>query len=226
MIYIFDKDFMKKITAFLLSAAFNGIAFGQSDSFHEDSRNFDIKLDFAAYNGTVTHNVSGALPSNAAAACVILTPQMEWAVSSKVSLGGSFAYSHYLDSARSASSSPQLNGIDGNFIFNLHFLRTPKTDMMIGFKLGIAGVRYSPNDGSGNIYGSLGGAADVHLTGRFYVSNHLAIIGNISFPSYIFNKFGKNLTDTYTIRFHGVCIGTGIAIKLSNQGTAGTQRNK
>ena len=215
---------MKRIIAVLFVFAIAEI--GLSQSFDKGSRNFDLNLDFAAYKGKVTHNVANAQPSNSGAASAILSPQMEWATGKRISLGASLTYSYYLDSSKSASGKPMLNGLDANFIFNFHFLRKPKTDMMVGFKLGIAGIRYDPNDGTGDIYGSMGLASDLHFTARFYVSNRFGIIANLAFPKYCFNKFGKSLDDTYTINFGGICIGTGLAIKLSNQRTEGKQAGK
>lgn len=213
---------MKKILVSLFVTSIAAIAFSQ-ESFDANSRNFDIKLDMAGYSGTIKNNQTDSV-RNASAVAIVLAPQMSWATGKKISLGASLAYSHYLDSSSSATSNPLLQGLDANFIFDFHFLRKPKTDMMAGFKLGIAGIRLDPNDASGDIYGSMGGAADIHFTARFYVSKRMGILANIAFPSYTFNKFGKNLNETQAVRFSGFCIGTGIAIKLSNQRTAGKQR--
>lgn len=211
---------MKKLILPFLIVIFSGTAFGQQESFHEDSRNFDIRLDFGNYNGSLKDNQTDSVHATAAAA-VILTPQMAWAVARSISLGGSLAYGRYLDT--SASS---MNGLDMNFVFDIHFLRKPKTDMMIGLKLGIAGIRLNANDGTGDVYGSMGICRDLHLMARFYVSERIAIIANLAFPGYTFNKFGKNLNDTFTIKLKGVSFGSGIAFKLRGQRTAGTAKNK
>lgn len=211
---------MKKLIFPFFIAVIAGTAFGQKESFHEDSRNFDIKLDFGGYSGTLKDNHTDSVHSTAAAA-VILTPQMAWAVARSISLGGAVAYSRYLDT--SASS---MNGLDVNFVFDIHFLRTPRTDMMIGLTLGIAGIRLDANDGTGDVYGSMGMRRDLHLMARFYVTERIAIIANLAFPGYTFSKFGKNLNDTFTINMKGVGFGTGVAFKLLGQKTAGTARNK
>ena len=202
---------MKKIITVLFTAAIIKIGFTQS--FDKGNRNFDIKLDFAGYNGTVKDNQTKT-EANSGAASVILSPQMTWGTGKKISIGTSLSFSNYLDSASATGSNPTLRGLDANFLFDFHFLRRPKTDMMAGLKLGIAGIRYNADDGTGDIYGSMGRASDIHLTGRFYVSDRVGIIANLSIPNYRFNKFGKNLDYTYTINFRGVCIGTGVAIKL------------
>lgn len=210
---------MKRILSTFVLSALAGFSFAQ-ESFHKDSRNFDIKLDLAVFNGTVSDNYFPSEQSIGAAS-VIIAPQMSWAVGRSISLGGSLAFSHYLDSS---STSGQLSGLDGNFLFDIHFLRRPKTDMMIGLKLGIAGLRLDPDDGTGDVYGSMGGTADVHWMARFYVSEKIAILASLCLPSYTFNKFGKNLNDTYTIKLRGFAFGTGIAFKLPNQRTSGSQR--
>jgi hypothetical protein len=211
---------MKRILGFILIFLCAGFAFAQ-ESFHKDSRNFDIKLDLAGYNGTLKDNQTDSV-QNTSAASVVLTPQMAWAVGKAISLGGSIGLSHYL----SDSASSQLNGLDANIIFDVHFLRRPKTDMMLGFKLGVGGIRLDANDGTGDVYGSMGVARDFHLMARFYVSEKLAIIATLGFPAYTFNKFGKNLKETYTIKLSGVAFGSGIAFKLPGQRKSGTQRNK
>ena len=209
---------MRKLIILLFASTFAGVAFSQ-ESFNEDSRNFDVKLDFAGYNGTLKDNSTDSVNSTAAAA-VVITPQMAWAVSRAISLGSSMAFSHYLDT--SASS---MNGLDMNFLFDIHFVRAPKADIMVGLKLGVAGIRLNANDGTGDVYGSMGLSRDLHFMARFYVSEHIAIITSLGFPGYTFNKFGKNLNDTYTINLKGFCFGTGVAFKLSNKATAGKQRN-
>lgn len=213
---------LKRTLLFFLAGFFATAAFGQKESFHDDSRNFDIKFDFAGYSGSIKDNQTDSIRSTAAAS-VMVSPQMAWAVSNGVSIGWSLVFSHYLDSAGSAA---QMNGLDANFLLDLHFVRTPRVDMMFGFKLGFGGLRLDANDGTGDIYGSMGLAGDVHLMGRFYVAERIAILLNLGVPGYTFNKFGKNLNDTYTIKFNGVCFGTGIALKLLNQRTAGSARNK
>ena len=210
---------MKRVTTFLLIAVSATLGFSQ-ESFHEDSRAFDVKLDFGAYQGTIKDNQADTSAASAAAS-IILSPQMSWAVTRVLSLGGSFAFSHY-----QVTSPASLNGLDATFLFDVHFVRAPKTDMMIGLKVGIAGIRLNPKDGSENVYGSMGLTSDLHLMARFYVSEHTAIIANLGFPGYVFNKFGKNLQETYTIKWNGACLGAGIAIKLANQSTSGSARNK
>lgn len=215
---------MKKTILLLLLSAYAGISFSQ-ESFGEDNRNLDIKLDFAGYSGTITDNFTDSV-QNSTAGGIVLTTQMQWAVARSISLGGSVAFNYYLNSFESSEGNPRLTGLDANFIFDAHFLRSPKTDMMAGLKLGIAGIRLNSDDGTGDVYGSMGGTADIHFMARFYVSNRMAIIANIALPGYSFNKFGKNLFDTYTIKWNGLCFGTGIAFKLLNQRTSGSQRNK
>jgi hypothetical protein len=214
---------MKNLFLFFLAILASITVFAQSNSFHDDSRNFDIKLDMGGYNGTIKDNLTDSTRTSGAAA-VVLTPQMAWAMSDAISLGGGISYSHYLDSSASSSKAPLLQGLDVNFLFDIHFVRTPRTDMMIGLKLGVAGIRLNPYDGTGDIYGSMGAAGDFHLMARFYVTNKLAIVASLGTPSYVFNKFGKNLNDTYTLRFRGVYFGTGITFKLPNQKTSGSQR--
>ncbi|TAL61880.1 MAG: hypothetical protein EPN85_03725 [Bacteroidetes bacterium] len=203
---------MKKIIFFLLIMAIATIGFAQS--FDKGNRNFDFKLDVAGYSGTVTDNQT-KIESKSGAASIVFTPQMTWGTGKKISMGTSLAYSNYLDSAGATGSNPTLRGLDANFLFDFHFLRRPKTDMMAGLKLGIAGVRYNPNDGTGDIYGSMGSAFDLHFTARFYVSEKVGIIANLAFPKYRFGKFGKNMDYTYTINFSGFCFGTGVAINLA-----------
>lgn len=190
------------------------------ESFHEDSRNLDVKFDYSTYTGTVRDNETDST-KNTSASAIVLTPQMSWALGSAVSIGSSLGLSHYLDTA---GTSVQMNGLDANFIFDLHFVRAPKVDMMLGLKMGVSGIRLYPADGTDDIYGSSGLTGDLHLMARFYVSEHLAILAGIGLPGYIFNKFGKNLNETSLIRLNGFSIGTGIAIKLLNQRTSGSAR--
>ena len=195
------------------------------ESFDKDSRRFDIKLDMAAFSGTVKDNYTKDV-SEFGAASLVLASQMSWAVSNRVSIGGSVAFSNYLDSAGASGSNPTLRGLDGNFLFDIHLMCRPKTDMILGLKLGIAGIRYNPDDGTGDVYGSPGTTTDLHWTTRFYVSEKIAIIANLAFPRYRFGQFGKNLKETSTVNFSGYCIGTGVTFKLPNKKTGGTQRNK
>ncbi len=210
---------MKKIILLLPIMLVLEASFAQS--FDKGNRNFDIKLDLAGYGGTITDNQALSV-ENSSAASVVLTPQMSWGVGKKISIGTSIAYSSYLDSAASSGSNPKFRGLDANFLFDFHFLRRPKTDMMVGLKLGMAGVRYNPDDGSGDIYGSMGRAADIHFMARFYVTESIGIIANLAFPGYRFGKFGKNVFDTYTISYTGFCIGTGVAINLTKKANSGT----
>ena len=203
---------VKKISTAVFILTLSATCFAQL--FDKGSRNFDIKLDLAAYKGTIKDNQTKDTSSSGAAS-VVFTPQMTWGVSKKISIGTSLAYSHYLDSSKSSPGKPSVKGLDANFLFDFHFLRKPKTDMMVGLKLGIAGIRYNPDDGTGDIYGSMGRASDLHLTARFYVSEKIGIIANLAFPGYKFGQFGKNLNQTSTIVFKGFCLGTGVAIKLS-----------
>ena len=204
------------ITFFLSLASF-------AQSFDKGNRNFDVKLDFAAYSGTVQDNQMPDSIVSSGAASIILTPQMEWGTGKRISIGTSLAYSHYLDSSGSTGNKPRLNGLDANFNFNFHFLRKPKTDVMVGFKLGIAGIRLNPNDGTGDVYGSMGSAWGLNFTGRFFVSDKVGIIANLAFPNYWFSKFGKNLDQTYAIRFKGVSFGAGVAIKLAAKSGSDTK---
>lgn len=187
-----------------------------AQSFDKGNRNFDMKLDFAGYKGTVTDNQTHIV-SNSGAAGIVYTPQMTWGTGKKISIGTSLAYSHYLDSSQALSNKPRLNGLDANFIFDFHFVRGLKMDAMAGLKFGIAGVRYNPNDGTGDIYGSMGTVSDIHCSARFYVSEKIGIIASIAFPGYHYGKFGKNTNYTNTIAFRGFSIGTGIAINLTNK---------
>jgi len=199
------------ITAFFVIAL---ASMGFAQSFDKGNRNFDMKLDFAGYGGTITDNKT-LRSVNSKAASIILTPQMTWGTGKKISIGTSLSYSNYLDSSQSKQVNPKLNGLDANFILDFHFIRGLKMDMMAGFKFGIAGIRYNPNDGTGDIYGSMGTVSDLHCNARFYVSEKIGIIGSISFPGYHFGKFGRNTDYTYTIAFRGFCIGTGVAINLT-----------
>lgn len=210
---------MKKIILLLCIPAISGIGFAQS--FDKGNRNFDFKLDFAGYNGTIKDNKTGT-SDNTGATSIVFTPQMTWGTGKKISIGTSLAYSKYLDTASVPGSNPKLSGLDANFLFDFHFLRKPKTDMMVGLKLGIAGIRYIPDDGTGDVYGSMGSASDIHFTSRFYVSEKVGIIANIACPGYRFAKFGKNVFDTYTLSFSGFSIGTGVAINLSKNSGEGS----
>ncbi|HEY4797658.1 MAG TPA: hypothetical protein VII99_01155, partial [Bacteroidia bacterium] len=73
----------------------------------------------------------------------------------------------------------------------------------------------NPNDKTSNIYGSMGRSSDLHLGGRFYVSDKIGIITYIGLPSYMFRKFGNSLDYTYTLKFRGFYIGTGLAVKFN-----------
>ncbi len=132
-------------------------------------------------------------------------------------MGTSLTYTSYLDSSTAAVGKPKLSGLDLNFLFDFHFVRRPKTDMMLGLRLGIAGIRYNPNDGTRDIYGSMGRTSDLHFTSRFYVSEKVGILANIAFPAYHFGDFGKNLSYTYEVKFSGINIGTGLVLNLTSK---------
>lgn len=204
---------MKKIFFTLLS--FCSIIFLNAQSFEKGNRIVNFQLGFVGYSGTSKHNKDTAASVKAGATGITLSPGMEWAVGKRISLGASLLYSHYFDTAK--VNKPKANGLDANFLFNFHFVKSKKVDLFAGIKLGIAGIRYNPNDGSGNIYGSMGSARDLHFTGRFYFSDRTSIIASIAFPGNTFNKFGDNLQDTYTLKYHGVSIAAGVAIKLKEK---------
>ncbi|MFI5163711.1 MAG: hypothetical protein ACHQHP_00515 [Bacteroidia bacterium] len=212
---------MKKLI-FLL-AAFSLPAFLNAQSFEKGDRIFDIDLGFAVYSTNVKDNQDPSAPiKSGKAAGTILAPAMEWATGKRISIGISLLYSRYLSSKDSASGSkPTASGLDADFIFNFHFVKSKRVDLFTGFKLGMAGFRLAPHDGTKNIYGSTGSAFDLHIGGRFYVSRRIGIIANLGFPHYTFSKFGNSLDQTYTLKFNGVCIGTGIAIKLGSKNTEG-----
>jgi hypothetical protein len=203
---------MKRLIAFFFILFFKKTCFTQS--FEKGNIYFDMKIDFAGYKGMITDNQT--LHSfNAGAASIMLSPQFDWASGKKISIGTSVCYSHYLDSSRAAQKHPALNGLDANFIFDFHFIRNFNVDMMAGLKLGIAGVRYNPKDGTGNIYGSMGTVSDIHCSARFSISEKIGVLANIGFPGYRYVKFGKNINYTSSIVFRGFCIGTGVTINLT-----------
>ena len=198
------------------------IGFLNAQSFDKGSRNLDINLGFGIYNTSIKENSTTLNPNPAdttvtgKTACTILAPAMEWGVGKRSSIGTSLVYSHYLTSTDSVTGKkPKASGLDGNFLFNFHFVKSKKADLFCGLKLGIAGFRLNPQDGG--IYGSMGSAFDLHFGGRFYVSERIGIIANLSFPSYTFRKFGDSLDYTYTLKFRGFSIGTGVAIKLKGK---------
>jgi hypothetical protein len=207
---------MRKII--FLFIVFSSAAFLNAQSFDKGDRIFDANLGLAVYNVTVKDNQSKTdSTKKGKAACTVLAPAMEWAVGKRISIGASLLYSSYLSGKDSTGHKPSAKGLDGNFIFNFHFVKSKRVDMFTGFKLGIAGFRLNPKDGSNGIYGSMGSAFDFHIGGRFYVSHRTGILVNLAFPSYTFNKFGESLDYTYTLRLKGLYIGTGIAIKLGGK---------
>ncbi len=194
-----------------------------AQSFNKGDKNFDIKLDYGMYSGTMTQNDSSQQPAPSSkfnTACLVISPQMEWAVGKRMSLGGSFAigsYAQFPDSLVTGAGKASASGLDLNFIFNFHFLRKAKLDLMAGLKAGLAGIRMSPNDGTGDIYGNTGGVIELHCTARYYVSKRIGIIANIGLPAYNHGQFGKNLIDTYTVSYSGFCIGTGVSIRIGKR---------
>jgi hypothetical protein len=187
-----------------------------SQSFEKGNCNLDFGVGLAKYNGTVANNQSQHVYKSGASSFV-LSSQMSWGVWKKVSLGSLLSYSRYLDSTQSKQINPELNGLDGNFILDFHFIRKQKMDILLGIKLGIARLRYNPNDGTGDIYGSMGTASGLHCNARFYISEKIGIIASLALPRYLFTKFGKNTNSTQTIMFGGLCIGTGLAINLTGK---------
>jgi len=209
---------MKKITPILV--VFFAVNFLNAQSFEKGDRIFDGNLGLAVYNLTIKDNQSKTdSVKTGKAACTVLAPAMEWAVGKRISIGASLLYSHYLTGKDTTGHKPTAKGLDGNFIFNFHFVKSKRVDLFTGLRLGLAGFRLKPNDGSTNVYGSMGSAFDFHIGGRFYVSHHVGIIANISFPKYTFNKFGNSLDYTYTLKSKGFYIGTGVAIKFGGKGT-------
>ncbi|MBI3501331.1 MAG: hypothetical protein HY063_06005 [Bacteroidetes bacterium] len=210
---------MKKI--FFTLTAISLISFLNAQSFEKGNRNVDVNLGLGIFNTSVKDNQSTAdTASKGKAGAVVLAPSMEWAVGKRISIGGALVYSSYLSQKDSLGQKPKAKGLDGVFIFNFHFIKSKRVDMFTGIKLGLAGFRLNPDDGTGNIYGSMGSAFDFHIAGRFYVSDKIGIIANLGFPSYTFKKFGDNLTDTFTLKFKGFYIGTGVAIKLGGKQSA------
>ncbi len=208
---------MKKL--FFLSILFITLSEveGLSQSFEKGNRILDFQVGFVVATGTIQHNGDTAKSQKTGAAGVTFAPQMNWAVGKRISIGTSLLYSHYLDSAKS-NPKPRTNGLDANFIFDFHFVKSKKVDLYAGVKLGLAGIRYNPNDGSGNIYGSMGSVRDLHINGRFYISERTSIIASLGFAGSTYNKFGDNLNDTYTLKYRGVSIATGVAMKLKSKG--------
>jgi hypothetical protein len=204
---------MRKTVFTVLIIVITKMCFAQS--FQKGNRNLDLGFGLAGCNGTVTDNQSQHVYKSGAKSFVI-SPQISWGVWKVISLGASLSYGRYLDSTQSKQVDPKLNGLDGNFILDLHFIRKQKMDVMLGMKLGIAGLRYNPNDGTGDIYGSLGTTSDLHCNARFYVSEKIGIIATLALPRYLFTKFGKNTNQTQTIMFGGLYIGTGLAINLTD----------
>ncbi|MBI4930806.1 MAG: hypothetical protein HY841_08600 [Bacteroidetes bacterium] len=210
---------MKKIILLLL--VFFSANFLNAQSFEKGNRIFDVNLGLGIYNITLKDNQKPSdTGATGKAACIALAPAMEWAVGKRISIGTSLLYSHYLSSKDSNGYKPSVNGLDGNFLFNFHFVKSKKADLFTGLRLGIAGFRLNPNDNFKSIYGSMGRAFDFHIGGRFYVSPRTGILVNLAFPRYTFNKFGDSLEYTYTLASKGFCIGTGIAIKLGGDSTS------
>ncbi len=209
---------MKKITPLII--LFFAANFIHAQSFEKGDRIFDVNLGLTVSNLTVKDNQkTGDTASKGKAACTVLAPAMEWAVGKRISIGTSLVYSSYLSKKDSSGYKPSAKGLDGNFIFNFHFVKSKSVDLFLGLRLGLAGFRYNPNDGSKAIYGSMGSAFDLHLGGRFYVSRRVGILFNMGVPSYTFKKFGYSLAYTYTLKESGFYIGTGIAIKLGKKQT-------
>jgi hypothetical protein len=197
---------------------FSAVTFLHAQSFEKGDRIFDANLGLAVYNITVKDNQSKTDSiKKGKAACTVLAPAMEWAVGKRISIGTSLLYSKYLSGKDSTGNKPSVRGLDGNFIFNFHFVKSKSVDLFTGLRLGLAGFRLNPNDGNKAIYGSMGSAFDIHIGGRFYVSHRTGILFNLSFPSYTFRKFGYSLDYTYTLKSKGFYIGTGIAIKLDGK---------
>lgn len=214
---------MKKniLLAFLLSIG----TFLKAQSFEKGNRIVDINLGLSVYNVTLKDNQQPAgKTATGKAACTVLAPGMEWAVGKSISIGTSLLYSGYFSAKDSIGNKPSAKGLDGNFIFNFHFVKSKRVDLFTGLKLGIAGFRLNPNNGSNAIYGSMGSAFDVHFGGRFYISHRTGIVVNIAFPSYTFNKFGDSLDYTYTLKSRGFYIATGVAIKLSDNASSGEKK--
>ena len=204
----------KKILLFILLPA---VTFLHAQSFEKGDRFFDANLGLAVYNITLQDNQQLAnKATQGKAACTVLAPAMEWTVGKSISIGASLLYSAYFSGKDSTGHKPSAKGLDGNFIFNFHFVKSKRVDLFTGLKLGIAGFRLNPNNGSNGIYGSMGSAFEFHLGGRFYVSHRTGILINIAFPRHTFKKFGDSLAYTYTLKSKGFYIGTGVAIKLGN----------
>ena len=216
---------MKKIIFILLLFPL-AISHSFSQSFEKGNKIFDVDFGLGIYNTTVKQNPGKTYPNpkdtttKSKVASTLIAPSMEWAVGNRISIGASLAYSHYLSNKDSVTGyKPTASGLDGNFFFNFHFVKSKRVDFFGGLKLGIGGFRLVLNDGTSNVYGSMGRASDLHFAARFYVSDRIGIIASLAFPRYKFKKFGNTLDDTYTLGFKGLYLGTGIAIKLGGSKT-------
>ena len=221
---------MKKIIALLFILAIVKVSSAQS--FSKGDKNIDIKLDYGNYSGIMTQNDSSKKtpPSQKFdVSAIVISPQIEWATGKRISLGGGLAissYSHFPDSIVTGAGAATAAGLDLNFVFNFHFLRKTKLDVMAGVKAGLAGIRMSPNDGTGDIYGNTGGVFELHCTARYCVSDRIRIIANLGLPIYDHGQFGKNLIDTYSVSYSGFLIGTGISIRIGKRKEPGADGAK
>ncbi len=194
--------------------------FSQTPSFQNGNKNLDLGIALGIY-ATEGKNLDNGDFEEGGAASYLVPLSFEYGILNWLGVGAFFQYSHYLqnqDSIQLSGVNWDANSFDLGLKANLHFIRTPHTDMFVGSSFGISPAKYQQNDVNRTVFKDIGTVLSFYLQSRFMIGQNVAvsIYGSSMMFNYSSGVISNNLGEAvdFSLKLKGVNFGVALGWKF------------